>query len=476
MASEYEKFLWGETESEDQAQRARAFFHLAENSINMEDFHRALTFNESAKSNYREAGDAENVSECRIQQARILAHLGKHDEALKELEDCSIEVRANSHEAALGKIAALEAEVYLAKQQFDLAEQSYRSSIQLYKNDDEPSEMVRVSVDYAEFLQNRGRLDEALEVIKNAELDTEEADNARNLAELALKKGRVLTGLGKRNEAMRALEDAHESFMFLEATPRIHITELAIARAHNAFGEYGAALGYGISGDQQLVGFSRTSARAAKLRLKFAYERAFSHLGLEQLAEARETASKAAKVARTLGFRKVQMKCLTLLADISTLEENNDSAEAFLRQALEVNAEQKNPSQCRSIKMRLASILVESGSNQEVLDLLESFDVYSWAKATVLVRQSYFECLMIAYFELGNLQQAYLLANLVLENVLVAGGVTDSAMLAHDTLSDVCKHWGKPEESREHGIKALAMAVELGNQPVAQRLSRRWLV
>jgi hypothetical protein len=146
-----------------------------------------------------------------------------------------------------------------------------------------------------------------------------------------------------------------------------------------------------------------------------------------------------------------------------------------LRQALEVNSKVGKPSECRSIKLRLASILIESGSNQEVIDLLESFDIYNWAKGTIQVRQSYFECLMIAYFELGNLQQACLLANLVLENALVAGSVSDSAMMAHDTLSDVYKHWGKPDQSREHGIKALAMAVELENHPVAQRLSKRWL-
>jgi len=475
MSSEYEKFLWGETESEDAAQRGRAFMHLAENAIHMGDYHRALTFNESAKANYIEAGDQENVSDCRIQQARILALMGNHDDALKELEACSIEVRADAHEAALGKIVALEAEVYLAKEQFEKAEDCFKSSIQLYKSDGENSELVRVSVDYADFLHQRGRLDEALEVIQFAEASKDEADNARHLAELALKKGRVLTGLGKRNEAFEALEEAHESFMFLDITSRIHEAELAIAKAHNAFGEYGQALGFGISGDQQLLNFSRTFGRAAKMRLKFMLERATSHLGLEQLDEARETASKCAKIASTLGFRKIQVRALRLLSEISTKDSNLDAVEAFLRQALEANAKQQKPAQCRSIKLSLAIILVDKGSDQEVVDLLESFDVYSWPKGNFENRQLYFGCLMVAYFQLGNLEQAHLLAKLVLENAIVEGAVSESAMMAHDTLSDVYGHWGKPDQAREHGIKALAMAVELEQQPVAQRLSKRWL-
>jgi hypothetical protein len=82
---------------------------------------------------------------------------------------------------------------------------------------------------------------------------------------------------------------------------------------------------------------------------------------------------------------------------------------------------------------------------------------------------------MVAYFQLGNLEQAHLLAKLVLENAIVEGAVSESAMMAHDTLSDVYTHWGKSDQAREHGIKALAMAVELEQQPVAQRLSKRWL-
>ena len=284
-----------------------------------------------------------------------------------------------------------------------------------------------------------------------------------------------MADLGSRKEAFEALEGAAASFKFVDSTPR-HLVALAkMARAHNQFGEYREALEICDGIQKELLRASRGSQNAVSLRLRFFYEEAYAHYSLANLDQAKEIAAENVKVARSLSRHGMHTRLLRLLGSIAEREGKEDSAERYYRDALEANKKREHPRQCRQTKLNLARILVDKGADQEVIQLLESFDVYSWPNGNFESRQLYFSCLMLAYLQLENIEQANTLAKLVLENAIVEGAVSPAAMLAHDTLADVYEKWGNEPAARENGIKALAMAVELKNQSVAQRLSKRWL-
>ena len=475
MASDYEKFLWKETESEDLSQRAHAYWHLAEYSLHSTEYNVALGLNETAQENYTKAGDAEGMAMTRIQHARILAALGEYDQAIEELEACSLEERANPSQTKLAEIISIEGHVYLEKNDVDRAIDCFRQSIELYKSEDEYDETLRVSVQLSTLLRDHDRAHEAFEIIEGAKEAALQDDDARSQAEYEFERGQVLTEIGRRDEAIEALEGAASSFEFLDMKPRSQMTRARLAHAYNRFGEYGKAIEFSKANSEDLVRHSRTIAGAAKLRLDYSYESAYAHSRLGNFEKAKKICKESINVARTLGRKGVQVRFLKLQGWMAEQEFELETAERVYREAIEVNCHRAANRKRRALKLSLAGIYIEAQRGRETIDLLETFDIYQWGKADLEKRQTYFTLLMHAYWYVGNSENAATLAKVVLENQLIEGVSSPSACAAHNMLSVVYENWNQLEKAREHGLKALAMAIEFGNQPLAQDLSKRWL-
>ena len=475
MASDYEKFLWTETESEDLSQRGRAFWHLAENSLHSSELNTALGLNETAQDNYTKAGDAEGIATTRIQHARIMAALGEHEKAIEELEVCSLEERANPSQTKLAEIISIEGQIYVEKHDFDRAIECWRQSIELFKSEDEYDETLRVSVQLSGLLRDQDRAHEAFEIIEGAKAAALQDEDARSQAEFELERGQVLTDMGRRDQAIEALEGAASSFEFLDMWARAQVARACLADAYNRFGEYEKAIETSDAHTKHLIQHSRTMSGAAKLRLDFSFETAFAHSRLGNFDKAKKICKESVNVARTLGRKGMQVRFLKLQGWMAEQEFDLETAERVYREAIDVNRQRAVNRKSRALKLSLAGIYIDAQRGREAIDLLETFDIYQWGKADLEKRQTYFSILMHGYWFIGDSENAATLAQLVLDNQIIEGVSTTSACAAQNMLSVIYENWNQVDKAREHGLKALAMAIEFGNQPLAQELSRRWL-